>query len=175
MKSVYKEVLRSPTILGQSVLPGCGTGRARAGVWILDRLRPPDFDLAVEKPAFRVAKSRGISGCEFGRKNALRKITMTNKLILTLMAFLLASCGMMSAPSVEQPTPIPTFASADSSAQDPAADQVPALGGKQSGDLLVWILAIPTRPPAAITLSKRLSLIPMASRSPMQRCPSTLT
>ena len=58
---------------------------------------------------------------------------MTNKLILTLMALLLASCGMMSAPSVEQPTPIPTFASADSTTQDPAANQVPALGGKQSG------------------------------------------
>ena len=100
---------------------------------------------------------------------------MTKILIAGIAALLLASCGMMSAPSAEQPTPIPTFVSADSTAQDPAADQVPALGGKQSGDLLVWILAIPTRPPAAITLSKRLSLIPMASRSPMQRFPSTLT
>ena len=71
---------------------------------------------------------------------------MTNKLILTLMSLLLASCGMMSAPSVEQPTPIPTFASADSSAQESAAHQVPALGGKQSGDLLVWIFSDPNPP-----------------------------
>ena len=71
---------------------------------------------------------------------------MTNKLILTLMAFLLASCGMMSAPLVEQPTPIPTFASADSSAQDPAANQAPALGGKPNSDLLVWIFSDPNPP-----------------------------
>jgi len=71
---------------------------------------------------------------------------MTNKLILTLMAFLLASCGMMSAPSVEQPTPIPAFTPVASSAQDSASDQVPALGGKQSGDLLVWIFSNPNPP-----------------------------
>lgn len=71
---------------------------------------------------------------------------MTNKLILTLMALLLASCGMMSAPSVEQPTPIPTFASADLSVQDSVANQAPALGGKQSGDLLVWIFSNPNPP-----------------------------
>ena len=76
---------------------------------------------------------------------------MINKLILMLMALLLASCGMMSAPLAEQPTPIPTFASADSSAQDPAANQVPALGGKQSGDLLVWIFSDPNPPSRGAT------------------------
>ncbi|MDP1544793.1 MAG: FixH family protein [Anaerolineales bacterium] len=71
---------------------------------------------------------------------------MTNKLILALMALLLTSCGMMPAPSVEQPTPIPTFTPAASSVQDPAANQIPALGGKQSGDLLVWIFSDPNPP-----------------------------
>lgn len=71
---------------------------------------------------------------------------MTNKLILIFAAFLLASCGMMSAPLAEQPTPIPTFTPVESSAQDSAAHQVPALGGKQSGDLLVWIFSDPNPP-----------------------------
>ena len=71
---------------------------------------------------------------------------MTKILIAGIAALLLASCGMMPAPSVEQPTPIPTFTSADSTAQDPAANQVPALGGKQSGDLLVWIFSDPNPP-----------------------------
>jgi hypothetical protein len=71
---------------------------------------------------------------------------MTKKLIAGIAAFLLASCGMMSAPSVEQPTPIPTFTPIDSTAQDSASDQVPALGGKQSGDLLVWIFSDPNPP-----------------------------
>ena len=71
---------------------------------------------------------------------------MTKKLIAGIAAFLLASCGMMASPSVEQPTPIPTFASANSSAQDSAANQAPVLGGKQSGDLLVWIYSDPNPP-----------------------------
>ncbi len=71
---------------------------------------------------------------------------MTNKLIAGIAVILLASCGMMPAPSVEQPTPIPTFTPAASSAQDPAANQIPALGGKQSGDLLVWIFSDPNPP-----------------------------
>lgn len=71
---------------------------------------------------------------------------MINKLILTFMALLLASCGMMPAPSVEQPTPIPTFTPVEAAAQNPAANQIPALGGKQSGDLLVWIFSAPNPP-----------------------------
>ncbi len=68
---------------------------------------------------------------------------MTKILIAGIAALLLTSCGMMSAPSAEQPTAIPTFTS---SAQDPGANQVPALGGKQSGDLLVWIFSDPNPP-----------------------------
>ncbi|MEW5938630.1 MAG: FixH family protein [Chloroflexota bacterium] len=77
---------------------------------------------------------------------------MINKLILMFAAFLLASCGMMSAPLTEQPTSIPTFASADSSAQTPIANQPPALGGKQSGDLLVWIFSDPNPPSRGDTI-----------------------
>lgn len=71
---------------------------------------------------------------------------MTNKLVLMLAALLLASCGMMSAPSVEQPTPIPTFTPVATSARDAASELVPALGGKQSGDLLVWLFSDPNPP-----------------------------
>lgn len=71
---------------------------------------------------------------------------MTNKLIGAIAAMLLASCGMMSAPAVDQPTPIPTFTPAVSAAQDGVATPAPALGGKQSGDLLVWIFSDPNPP-----------------------------
>lgn len=71
---------------------------------------------------------------------------MTKILIAGIAALLLTSCGMMSAPSAEQPTAIPTFTPVTSSAQDPGANQVPALGGKQSGDLLVWIFSDPNPP-----------------------------
>lgn len=71
---------------------------------------------------------------------------MTNKLIAGIAVFLLASCGMMPAPSVEQPTPIPTFTPAASSERISAANQIPALGGKQSGGLLVWVFSIPNPP-----------------------------
>jgi len=71
---------------------------------------------------------------------------MSKKWIVGIAALLLASCGMMSAPSVEQPTPIPTFTPAASSAQASDGNQIPALGGKQSGDLLVWIFSDPNPP-----------------------------
>jgi hypothetical protein len=72
---------------------------------------------------------------------------MFKKLIPGLAAMLLlAACGMMSGSLPQQPTPIPTLASASSNTQDPNAAQVPALGGKPSGDLLVWIFSNPTLP-----------------------------
>ncbi|NOH04889.1 MAG: FixH family protein [Chloroflexi bacterium] len=71
---------------------------------------------------------------------------MTNRLIVGIAALLLTSCGMMSAPNVNEPTPIPTFTPAVSTAQDPTGNQLPALGGKQSGDLLVWLFSDPNPP-----------------------------
>jgi len=67
---------------------------------------------------------------------------MIKKLILGLAAMLLlAACGMMSASLAEQPTAIPTLTPALSATQDPTVTQAPALGGKPSGDLLVWIFS----------------------------------
>lgn len=66
--------------------------------------------------------------------------------IAGIAALLLTSCGMMSAPAVEVSTPIPTFTPAASAAQDPAVDRPPALGGKQNGELLVWIFSAPNPP-----------------------------
>jgi hypothetical protein len=72
---------------------------------------------------------------------------MIKKLVLVLAAILLlASCGMMSAPLAEQPTAIPTFTLASPATQDPTVTQVPALGGKQSNNLLVWVFSNPTIP-----------------------------
>jgi hypothetical protein len=72
---------------------------------------------------------------------------MIRKMISGLAAILLiTACGMMSAPLAEQPTAIPTLTPAVSVPQDPAMTQVPALGGKPSGDLLVWIFSNPTPP-----------------------------
>lgn len=72
---------------------------------------------------------------------------MIRKMILGLaVMLLLIACGMMSAPLAEQPTAIPTLTPASSVPQDPAMAQVPALGGKPSGDLLVWIFSNPNPP-----------------------------
>jgi ABC-type glycerol-3-phosphate transport system substrate-binding protein len=72
---------------------------------------------------------------------------MFKKLVLGLAALLLlAACGMISAPLPEQPTAIPTLTPAISSTKDPSVTQVPALGGKQSGDMLVWIFSDPNSP-----------------------------
>lgn len=72
---------------------------------------------------------------------------MTRKLIAGIATvFLLTACGMISAPSVEEPTPIPTFTPAASAAQDAAVNPSPALGGKQSGELFVWIFSDPNPP-----------------------------
>lgn len=71
---------------------------------------------------------------------------MANKLISGLATILLTACGMTSAPLADQPTAIPTFTPAASATQDLTVTQVPALGGKQSGDLLVWIFSDPNPP-----------------------------
>ncbi len=68
---------------------------------------------------------------------------MIKKLVLGLAAIFLTACGMMSAPLAEQPTPIPTLALVSPAAQDPTVTRAPALGGKQSGNLLVWIFSDP--------------------------------
>jgi len=72
---------------------------------------------------------------------------MVKKLFFGLAAaVLLAGCGMMSGSLPEQPTPIPTFAPAAPVIQDPAATQAPALGGKPSGNLMVWVFSNPNPP-----------------------------
>jgi YtkA-like len=72
---------------------------------------------------------------------------MIKKLILGFAAMLLlAACGMSAAPLATQPTAIPTFSPVSSATQDPSLIQGPVLGGKPSGDLLVWISSNPTQP-----------------------------
>jgi hypothetical protein len=72
---------------------------------------------------------------------------MLKKMTLGLAVMsLLTACGMMSASLPEQPTAIPTLTPALAVPPDPAMTQVPALGGKPSGDLLVWIFSNPTSP-----------------------------
>jgi hypothetical protein len=72
---------------------------------------------------------------------------MIKKLSFGLGAVLfVAACGMMSAPLAEQPTAIPTLTPPSSITQDPSITPVPALGGKPSGDLLVWVFSNPNPP-----------------------------
>jgi hypothetical protein len=59
---------------------------------------------------------------------------------------LLAGCGMFSAPLAQQPTALPTFTPAAPTSQDLTVTQIPALGGKTSGNLLVWIFSDPNPP-----------------------------
>jgi hypothetical protein len=69
------------------------------------------------------------------------------QLIFGLAAILfLAACGMMSAPLAAQPTAIPTLTPPSAITQDPSITPVPALGGKPSGDLLVWVFSNPNPP-----------------------------
>jgi hypothetical protein len=58
----------------------------------------------------------------------------------------LAACGMISGSLPEQPTALPTFTHAFSSTQDPNQTPAPALGGKPSGDLFVWLFSDPNPP-----------------------------
>lgn len=61
---------------------------------------------------------------------------MLKRFIVGLTAmFLLTACGMMAGSLPEQPTPIPTLTLAAPATQDSTI----VLGGKPSGDLLVWI------------------------------------
>jgi hypothetical protein len=70
-----------------------------------------------------------------------------NKVIFGVAAMLsLAACGMISGQLPEQPTAIPTLTPALSTTQDPNVPPVPALGGKPSGDLLVWLFSNPNPP-----------------------------
>jgi YtkA-like len=72
---------------------------------------------------------------------------MVKKLILGLSVMVsLAACGMLSGRLPEQPTALPTFTPALSSTQDPNLTPLPALGGKPSGDLLVWLFSDPNPP-----------------------------
>ncbi len=71
---------------------------------------------------------------------------MIKRLILGLAALALTSCGMLPGTLATQPTPIPTLTPAASIAQDAAVKPAPALGGKPSGDLLVWIFSNHTPP-----------------------------
>ncbi len=64
---------------------------------------------------------------------------MVHKLILGVMMIVLTGCAMMQGNSVIPPTPIPTFTPSTSTTLDPNATQAPALGGKRSDDLFVWI------------------------------------
>ncbi len=57
--------------------------------------------------------------------------------------FLLAGCGIFSVPLTQQATALPTFTPA---VQDATVTQIPALGGKTSGSLLVWIFSDPNPP-----------------------------
>jgi hypothetical protein len=69
---------------------------------------------------------------------------MIKKPILGLVPMLfLTACGMMSGSLPEQPTALPTLTPALSATQDPNVTPVPALGGKPSGDLLVWLFSNP--------------------------------
>ena len=72
---------------------------------------------------------------------------MIRKMILGIMVtLLLTSCGMMSGSLPEQPTAIPTLTPALSTTQDPNMTPIPALGGKPSGDRLVWLFSNPNPP-----------------------------
>jgi hypothetical protein len=65
---------------------------------------------------------------------------MIRKLLLGFILLTLTACAGNSAP---QPTAIPTLAPATGAAADSKAAP---LGGKQSGDLSVWIYSNPTSP-----------------------------
>jgi hypothetical protein len=72
---------------------------------------------------------------------------MIRKLIFGLVTISsLAACGMVSVSLPEQPTALPTLTAASSITQDPNITPVPALGGKPTGDLLVWLFSDPNPP-----------------------------
>jgi hypothetical protein len=72
---------------------------------------------------------------------------LIRKFLLGLLVLTLTGCGMLPVNSVAPATPLPTFAST-AAAGKPAAGspQASALGGKQIGDLFVWIYSNPNPP-----------------------------
>ena len=66
---------------------------------------------------------------------------MLRKLIIGFAAIALTACALQPASLGAQPTILPTFTPSSSATQDPNVKQVPALGGKQSDNLLVWIFS----------------------------------
>jgi hypothetical protein len=58
----------------------------------------------------------------------------------------LTACGMLPSQLPEQPTAIPTFTHVGNVLQDPNVTPIHALGGKPTGDLLVWLFSDPTPP-----------------------------
>jgi len=71
---------------------------------------------------------------------------MIQKLFLVLMLFALTACGMIPGNTGPQTTPIPTFTLAPRITPAPNGSQATVLGGKQSGDLFVWIYSSPNPP-----------------------------
>jgi hypothetical protein len=71
---------------------------------------------------------------------------MLRNLFLGLMMFALTACGMLPGNLATQPTALPTFAPATMATPAPNTAQAVALGGKQSGDLFVWIYSNPNPP-----------------------------
>ena len=66
---------------------------------------------------------------------------MLRKLIIGFAAIALTACALQPASSGPKPTILPTFTPSSSATQDPNRIQVPALSGKQSEDLSVWIFS----------------------------------
>jgi len=71
---------------------------------------------------------------------------MFRKLFLGFIMVTLTGCTLMQGKSVVLPTPLPTFTPAFQATPNPNVTQAPPLGGKQNGDLFVWIYSDPNPP-----------------------------
>jgi hypothetical protein len=70
-----------------------------------------------------------------------------HKILFGLTTMLsLTACGMLSGQLPEQPTVIPTFTRDVAVTLDSNVTPMAALGGKPSGDLLVWLFSTPNPP-----------------------------
>ncbi len=74
------------------------------------------------------------------------KISMIASGLIAVGMFALTACAMLPGNSVTLPTPFPTFTPAFLTTPAPNTTQAAALGGKQSGDLFVWIYSNPNPP-----------------------------